>query len=85
VSLAPKSFEGWTLLGNEQFNEGLYSRSVTSFEHALKISPNYLDALTGYCAGLYAVNRYNEIPAIATLGLKHPDATLVVHHYEVDG
>ena len=75
VALKPDSVEGWTLLGTHQYNTGRRVRSIYSFEQALKISPNYLDALTGLCAGLHAAKRYKEVLPIVTRALARPEAT----------
>lgn len=47
VSLDPKHFDGWKLLGAAYYNKGEFAQSVEAYEKALAIKPGSADALAG--------------------------------------
>ncbi len=47
VSLDPKHFDGWNLLGSAYYSKGEFTQAVEAYAKALEIKPNAADVLRG--------------------------------------
>jgi len=71
----PAEFKLWTLEGVCFALQGNNSEAVAAFDHAVRISPNYVPALMGEIQVLYKTGDRRAIPLLERLVKSAPDDT----------
>jgi tetratricopeptide (TPR) repeat protein len=60
VAESPSDAEAWYLLGRTKFNEGEFRPAISEFEHALSLSPRYVEAENNIGLCLKELNEFQK-------------------------
>ena len=77
----PNDFVAWTELGNIQFNQDRFEDAVASYDHALAVKPEHLNAMFGAGRANLSLKKLDRSIQLLTTALSLSPDSADVNHY----
>jgi predicted Zn-dependent protease len=77
----PNDFVAWTALGNIQFNQDRFEDAIVSYDRALSLKPDFVNALFGGGRANLSVKKLNRSIELLTGALSQSPDSADINHY----